>query len=127
MATTSPYRNIDRDFDIVEVAKAAGASFVARTTTSHAQQATSILKQAIAHDGFAVVEILSPCTTHFSRKNREGDAMEMMERLKKMTCPVGSQAKQKDPDLIERGIFVQADVPEYTREYDRIIERAMKG
>src|SRR5208337_4426801 len=37
-ATTAPYGNIDHDFDVAHLAKAAGASFVARTTTYHVQQ-----------------------------------------------------------------------------------------
>ena len=35
LATTAPSRTIDNFFDVVELAKAAGASFVARSTTCH--------------------------------------------------------------------------------------------
>ncbi len=127
VATTAPYTNIDRDFDVVEMSMASGATFVARTTVYHAQQATQFIKQAILHEGFSVVEILSQCPTHFGRKNREGSAVDMMERMKKMTTPVGSEAKKKNPELIERGIFLQKDLPEYCKEYDRIIQTAMRG
>ena len=126
-ATTAPFTNIDRDFDVVEMALAAGATFVARSTTYHAQQATDLIKQAILHEGFSVVEVLSQCPTHFGRKNKQGDAAEMMERYKNMTVPVGSKKKEADPSLIERGIFVQKDAPEYCQEYDKIIQQAMKG
>ena len=47
-ATTAPYSNIDQGFDIVELAKAAGATFVARTTTYHVQQVADILQEAMA-------------------------------------------------------------------------------
>jgi 2-oxoglutarate ferredoxin oxidoreductase subunit beta len=40
---------------------------------------------------------------------------------------VGSDAKKKNPELIERGIFLQKDLPEYCKEYDRIIQTAMRG
>ncbi|MFZ3048675.1 MAG: thiamine pyrophosphate-dependent enzyme, partial [Desulfatirhabdiaceae bacterium] len=46
LATTAPYRNIDQGFDIVNLATAAGATFVARTTTYHVQQITDILCDA---------------------------------------------------------------------------------
>jgi 2-oxoglutarate ferredoxin oxidoreductase subunit beta len=127
LATTAPYTNIDQGFDVVELAKAAGATFVARTTTYHVQQLTGILKEAILHEGFSVVEVLSQCPTYFGRKNRMGGAVEMMEYFKTQTTPIGSKNKLENPDLIERGIFVQKDVPEYCSEYDKIIERAMKG
>ena len=38
MATTAPYTNIDQQFDVVSMATAAGATFVARTTAYHVQQ-----------------------------------------------------------------------------------------
>lgn len=126
-ATTAPYLSIDPSFDVVELSKAAGATFVARTTTYHVKQMSDFIKQAILHEGFAVVEILSQCPTHFGRKNKEGSAVDMMNLYKKVTTPIGSKAKQENPDLIERGIFVQEERPEYCTEYEKIVERAMKG
>ena len=127
MATTAPYRNIDHGFDVVQLAMAAGATFVARTTTYHVHQITDLIKQAIIHEGFSVVEIMTQCPTYFGRKNRIGGAVEMLENMKTATTPVGSKAKSENPDLIERGIFVQKELPEYCSEYDKVIERAMKG
>jgi len=126
-ATTAPYTNIDQGFDIVELARAAGATFVARTTTYHVQQATDVIKKAIEHKGFSVVEVLSQCPTYFGRKNRVGGAVEMMDYYRARTTPMGSKAKQEDPSLIERGIFVQKELPEYCAEYDQVIQKAMKG
>lgn len=127
IATTAPYTNIDHSFDVVKLAAAAGATFVARSTAYHVRQLTDIIKQAITHKGFSVVEILSQCPTYFGRKNKEGGAVDMMERMKDITVPIGSKAKKGNPDLIERGVFVNEDKPEYCSEYNKIIERAMKG
>ena len=127
LATTAPYRNIDHDFDIVDLSVAAGASFVARTTTYHVKQMADIFRQAILHEGFSVVEAMSQCPTYFGRKNSLGSAVDMMEYFKDHTTPVGSEAKKDNPNLIERGIFIQEEKPEYCSEYDRVIERAMKG
>jgi 2-oxoglutarate ferredoxin oxidoreductase subunit beta len=125
LATTAPFTNIDHSFDTVKLAMAAGATFVARSTTYHVQQLTKILKQAILHEGFSVVEVLTQCPTYFGRKNREGNAVDMMESYKKNTTPIGSKAKKENPDLIERGVFIQKEMPEYCSEYDKIIKRAM--
>jgi 2-oxoglutarate ferredoxin oxidoreductase subunit beta len=127
MATTAPYTNIDHAFDTVELATAAGASFVARSTTYHVQHLTKILKQAILHEGFSVVEFLTLCPTYLGRNNRLGSAAYMLVVYKNNTTPIGSKAKKENPDLIERGVFVQKEMPEYCSEYDKIIERAMKG
>ncbi len=127
LATTAPYINIDHDFDIVQLSLASGATFVARTTTYHARQLTDMIRQAILHEGFSVVEVMSQCPTYFGRKNRAGSAVDMMESFKINTTPIGSKAKKENPNLIERGIFVQKELPEYCNEYDKIIEMAMKG
>ena len=127
MATTAPFSNIDQGFDVVEMARAAGATFVARTTVYHVQQMADIIHAAILHEGFSVVEVMSQCPTYFGRKNKQGSAVDMMKRMKEMTVPIGSKKKAENPELIERGIFVQTEKPEYCNEYSKIIERAMGG
>ena len=126
-ATTAPYLTIDPGFDVVELAKAAGATFVARTTSYHIKQVTDFIRQAILHEGFAVVEILSQCPTYFGRKNKAGDAVDMVQYFKKNTTSIGSKAKQENPELIERGIFMQTEAPEYCNEYEKVVLRARKG
>ena len=126
-ATTAPYRTIDRGFDVVELAKAAGATFVARSTTYHVQQMTETIEKAITHKGFSVVEVLTQCPTYFGRKNKIGAAADMITWFKDNTTPIGSKAKKDNPALIERGIFVQIAVPEYCEEYQKVVERATKG
>lgn len=124
-ATTAPYLTIDSEFDVVELATAAGATFVARSTAYHARESTEILKKAILHKGFSVVEILSQCPTHYGRKNKEGDAVSMLELHKSNTAKLGSKALEENPALTARGIFVEKDKPEYCAEYDRVVESAM--
>jgi 2-oxoglutarate ferredoxin oxidoreductase subunit beta len=126
-ATTAPYRTIDKSFDVVELARAAGATFVARSTTYHTQQMSEVIEKAIQHKGFSVVEVLTQCPTYFGRKNRIGGAAEMMKWFKDNTAPIGSKAKKENPDLIERGIFVQAEMPEYCEEYQQLVARAARG
>ena len=127
-ATTAPFSTIDRTFDVVELATSAGATFVARSTVFHANEAKDMIKKGIMHKGFSVVEILTQCPTYYGRKNKIGDAVEMMEHFKTGTVRIGSKKLQKNPDLIQRGIFVERDdVPEYCEAYDKIVETAMKG
>ena len=51
----------------------------------------------------------------------------MLRRYKEITIPIGSDAKKENPNLIERGIFLQKENPEYCSEYNAIIQQAMKG
>ena len=126
-ATTAPYLNIESSFNAVELAKAAGATFVARTTTYHVRQMAKIITQAIEHKGFSMVEILSQCPTYFGRKNKAGDAVEMLKSYKENTAQLGSAELEKNPDLIPIGVMVNEEKPEYCAEYEHIIERAQKG
>jgi len=127
VASAFKYKSLYMELFFAKLAIAAGASFVARTTTYHAQQITKMLKEAIVHEGFAVVEILSQCPTYFGRKNKLGGAAEMMEWFRDNTTTIGSKAKQENPELIERGIFVQEDRPEYCDEYEKVVEKAQGG
>lgn len=123
-AATAPYSNIDPDFDVVELATSAGASFIARSTTYHVQQLADILTAAISHKGFSAVEVLSQCPEYFGRKNQMASPVSMLEFYRDHTTPIGSKHKQGNPDLIERGIFVEKQLPEYCSAYDKIINRA---
>jgi 2-oxoglutarate/2-oxoacid ferredoxin oxidoreductase subunit beta len=127
IATTARQGVIDQGFDVVALSKAAGATFVARTTTYHVQQMADIIRRAILHEGFSVVEIMSQCPTYFGRKNKKGSAVDMMRFYKENTVPIGAKAKEKNPELIERGVFVQKELPEYCSEYQRILDISMKG
>jgi len=125
-ATTAPYNSIDREFDTIELATAAGATFVARSTVYHVKQLQTLLKKAIKHKGFSVVEILTQCPTYFGRKNKKGSAVDMIMSFKDTTVPVGSEKKQENPELLERGIFVEKELPEYCEAYDQLVERIGK-
>ncbi len=121
-ATTAPYGTIDRSFDVVALARAAGATFVARTTTYHAREMSRILEAAIRHKGFSVVEVMSQCPTYFGRKNRRGGAVEMINYFKEHSVAVGKG--EPGPDQFAVGIFVDEQRPEYCEAYAKTIETA---
>ncbi|MDR1243225.1 MAG: 2-oxoacid:ferredoxin oxidoreductase subunit beta [Deltaproteobacteria bacterium] len=124
LATTAPYRSIDPAFDIVNLAMGAGATFVARTTAFHVKEFAGILKKAIQHKGFSVIEVMVPCPTYFGRKNSIGGAVELMQSYREVTVPVGSEKLKENPDLIQRGIFRNEARPEYCEEYAKISTKA---
>ena len=119
-ATTSPYKSIDPEFDTVKLALGAGASFVARSTTFHVKEMIGILQKAIRHKGFSLVEVLSQCPTYFGRRNKMGDAVEMMKWFRDNTAKIGSKKLEDNPGFLPRGIFAEAGTPEYCAEYARM-------
>jgi len=131
-AATAPYGHIEQPFPVAELAVAAGAAFVARSTVYHVQELEKYIAQAIAKEGFAVVEAVSYCHTTLGRINRWGTAPDMMRRLKEQSVTLERAEKMskdalesdKEREMIVRGVFVDREIPEYTRLYDQVIERA---
>lgn len=122
-ASTAPFSTIDNSFDTVELARGAGATFVARATTYHVKEMQALITRAIRHKGFSVVEILSQCPTHFGRRNGAPEAVEMLTKFKEQTAPVGSSKLKKESDILPRGVLVEEKKPEYCEEYDRMLQR----
>ena len=58
---STPQGNPYEPLSGVDIAAVAGATFLARTLASDWENTTEILKQAINHKGFSLVEIIQPC------------------------------------------------------------------
>jgi 2-oxoglutarate ferredoxin oxidoreductase subunit beta len=71
ITSTTSDGNIEYPFDLARLVMNAGASYAARWTTLHKNQLLSSIEKALikGQKGFAFVEIISPCTTQFTRKN----------------------------------------------------------
>jgi len=126
-ATTAPYGHIEQHFPIAELAATAGAAFVACSTVYHVQELEKLIAQAITKDGFSVVEAVSYCHTTIGRINRWGTAPDMMRALKEQSITrrqAEGMSEEEKHGKIVRGVFVDRDIPEYTRLYDQIIEQA---
>jgi 2-oxoglutarate ferredoxin oxidoreductase subunit beta len=129
-ATTSPYGNIEPPFPICELAIAAGASFVARSTVYHALELDHLIEQAIQKNGFSLVEAASYCHTTFGRINRLGTAVDMMRQLKKNSLTQAAAEKlppEQRAGKIVRGVLCDVEKPEYIALYDQVIQRAQSG
>src|SRR5690554_2319312 len=55
--------NMYEPIDLVSVALQLGATFVARSFSGDKQQLQPLIKAAIAHKGFALIDVISPCVT----------------------------------------------------------------
>jgi 2-oxoglutarate ferredoxin oxidoreductase subunit beta len=64
---TTPYKNVETPLDGCELAKTAGATYVARWTTAHARELEIAFREMLLHKGFAYVEVISQCPTYFGR------------------------------------------------------------
>ncbi len=100
MTKTTPVGNAEFPFDACEVAKAAGATYVARWTTAHPRQLTSAMKEAINHKGFSFIEVLSQCPTQSGRMiYGSSDPVTMFKRFKENSVSVARAATMSAEEL----------------------------
>lgn len=60
---STPYGAVENPFHAATLLMEAGASFVARTFSARMQHMSLMMKQAITHKGFSLLEILQPCVS----------------------------------------------------------------
>ena len=127
-ASTAPYGNLDRAFDIAQLAAGAGASFTGRGTAYHVNETTNTIMRGIRHKGFSLIDCYSVCPTYYGRKNKKGSAVEMMQWQKEHGVPVeryNRLSEEEKADKFPVGILTHTDYPEFTQQYQQIIDRCM--
>jgi 2-oxoglutarate/2-oxoacid ferredoxin oxidoreductase subunit beta len=77
-ASTTPYGNYEQSFNLPYLAESCGAVYVARWTAYHVRHLTKAIKEALGKKGFSFIEVLAPCPTLFSRRNKLGDGLDQM-------------------------------------------------
>ena len=135
-ATTAPYATIEPSFNLLQLAQAAGATYVARGTTYHVPQLVDVIAKGIAHKGFSIIEVVSACPISFGRQNKMGGPAQMMmwQRDHGVLKAVWDRMdEEKKAEAIAAGkfpigvLYENNDVQEYTAAYDEIIKRAQEG
>ncbi len=116
-ASTTPYGNYEYPLTLPFLADACGASYVARWTSLHARNVTQSVEEALNRRGFSFIEVITPCTTLYLRRNRLGDGVdalqyyqnnaEILHGIDTRETAIGLQGK------IAVGKFVDREKPTY--------------
>ncbi len=119
-ATTAPYGNFERPFNLPNLAASAGAVYVARWTSLHVRRMKKAFQKILTKKGFTFVEVISPCPTGFGRKNGQGEALDELKSYKERSVirdgadPTKVDIKM-DPDSdIVVGTFVDKEKSTYS-------------
>lgn len=102
--TTMPYGNFEEPFNLPYLADSCGAVYVARWTVYHVRQLTKAFKEGLAKKGFVFLEVLSPCPTLYSRRNRLGDGVDQLKYYKEKSVV------KNGADTREVGLSFQGDI-----------------
>jgi 2-oxoglutarate ferredoxin oxidoreductase subunit beta len=108
--TTAPQGAVEQPFNLPYLAKATGATFVARWTILHVREFQEAILRSMSKNGFGFIEVLSPCPTSFGRANKIGDGLHEVE-IYRDYCRIqhgATNLEELDIDLTnpQRGITV---------------------
>ncbi|MFN0117678.1 MAG: 2-oxoacid:ferredoxin oxidoreductase subunit beta [Elusimicrobiota bacterium] len=114
---STPNGNFEFPFNPEGVALMAGASFVARGFSGDGVQLASIMEKAIAHKGFSLVVVMSPCVTY----NKLNTYSWFRERVYKLDSEghdinnfeLAIKKSMEWDTRIPLGIFYETDKPVY--------------
>ena len=132
ISATSPYGNMEPNFDVVDLAKGSGATYVARGTSYHVPQLDNLIHKGLEHKGFSVIDVAEACYTTHGRKNKSRfkSNIDMIKYQRDNAVPV-SKAKDMTPEELEDKIVtgIHHDIirPEFTEQYDKIIASVREG
>lgn len=120
--STSPLGHVESPFNLVHMAVASGASYVARWTTLHVRQLMESVATAMNRTGFRFVEVISPCPTCFGRKNDQGRGVDTLKayrdraQVRHGADPAAAGIGLDDPFLV--GVFRDAPRPTFRDRYE---------
>jgi 2-oxoglutarate ferredoxin oxidoreductase subunit beta len=115
--TTSPYGCFEYPFNLPYLADSSGAVYVARWTALHVRRLTKSMTEALQKKGFSFVEIIAPCPTLYSRRNRLGDGLaELKYYHDNSVIKHGADPRELDIDFrgqVVVGKFVDRERPTF--------------
>jgi len=123
ISSTTPYGNYEHPFNLPKLAASCGATYVARWTVLHVRRLTQAIFEAMNKKGFSFVEIISPCTTLYARRNKLGSGLDLM-KFYHDNAEIAHGADVRDLDIdfqkkIKVGKFIDMDKPTYLEGYNQ--------
>jgi 2-oxoglutarate ferredoxin oxidoreductase subunit beta len=130
--TTTPYGCAEHPFNLIYLAKASGAAYVARWTVLHTYEMRDAIIEGMSKPGFSFIEVVSPCPTGYARRNKLGSTLELMKFYKENSY-LATELDPEDTALpfkgkVAVGKFVDIEKPTFMEMYrEQIVSRARGG
>lgn len=126
---TAQYGNIDYSFDPCKLADAAGATFVARGSVTKPQNLEKLFVSGFKHEGFTFFDIHSNCHVNLGRKNKMGEAVDMLNWIDSRLVNKAEYEKLSEEERAEKfvtGILKEDKTKEeYCNAYfDKVVAKA---
>jgi 2-oxoglutarate ferredoxin oxidoreductase subunit beta len=126
---TSFFGNPEDPFDACELAKAAGATYVARCTAAHPVSLTSTIVEAVTHEGFSFVEVIAQCPTQAGRLMYGiSDPGTLLDSLTEQTISVKTAQGKSEEELHGKftigKLFQDKERMEFTKRYFQMVQKS---
>jgi 2-oxoglutarate ferredoxin oxidoreductase subunit beta len=113
---TDTWGAVDQPINPMKQAVSAGASFVARTTSTNPNHVLQMMEAAMDHDGFSFVECLSECVEFYpgafdSSNPRKGGAFNLVPETHDVTDEIAAYKLADEPFPGKFGIFYKVNRP----------------
>ena len=105
--STAPYGAGLEEIDGVELAKVSGATYIARCTTAQPHQFMKYFRNAINHEGFAFIDVVSQCVTYFGRRNKMKKPVEIFNWIKNNSVSIKQSESMSNDEL--KGKFITGE------------------
>jgi 2-oxoglutarate/2-oxoacid ferredoxin oxidoreductase subunit beta len=127
-SSTAAAGSIEPPFDLVALVSAAGAPFVARTSSFDYIRMVKYFTQAIEHPGFSFVDVMTACPTYFGRMNELREPYDVLEYIRDNTVPAADVQSQIEEEIgrLPMGIFRDAGRPTYGELYAQRCKQAQQ-
>ncbi len=128
-SSTMPYGNFEHPFNIPHLVASAGASYVARWTCLHIRRVTRAIEEGLQRKGFRLIEVITPCSTLYSRRNKLGTGLNLMQYYHD-NAEIRHGADTKDVDIsyqgkIVCGKFVDVEKPSFLERMQTHYEKVL--
>ncbi len=130
--TTTPYGNLEEPFDLCSLVVGAGGSYVARWTLGYPHETVTTMREGIQNKGFSFIEMLVPCPTGYTRRQRLPEGRGTWDWYKDQTILRSKWLAMSEEERARDGRMVIGRLhhrprPEFTVAQAGLVERLRSG
>jgi len=129
--TTTPYGNPEREINMIKLATALGANYVARGSVTHPPLLEQMIYKALGKRGLAFIEVLSTCPEIFGRHIGFRSPVELYNELRRRVVVKTKPSVEESDYSWEKGFvvgeFADRDEPGFIEVLQEYTSRARGG
>ncbi len=125
---TTPFGQLDEPLNPIAVAIAYDISFVARGYSGKPKELTDLIIQGVEHKGFALIEVLSPCTTFHDTYKPISQRIRFVDASHDPTDRIAAMKLAFEKEAIPLGVIYKSQRSSFDERVEETKKRAqIKG